>query len=441
MGRHPWPLVALVLLALVVRAGVLVLDAGALKDDPDAYRQLGENLAATGTLGFLPPLEKGPPAAIEPTAFRPPLYPLVVAAAALTGQLRLALGLFHGLFGAATCLIVYAVARRYLAPAFAALAGALAALDPLLVRHSLLVMTETLAALLVALALLAANDEHGLSPRRILLLGFILGLLAICRPVFLVAAAMLAIWLFIAQATWRKGARQSLLFAAAIGLVLGPWIARNWMHWRALIPGTTHGGYTLYLANNESFYAYLQQGAWGEVWRPEAAADRGDDSAERRAADALFLQRRAQFSQLRDEDERLADRQAYEWAWTTIRAEPGDFLQACVVRLGRFWQLVPHKTVAEERPRSRLLRYAIGLWYAGTLFLAAVGAARLKARWLSPPWIVLLLLAASLMLVHLLFWTNMRMRAPLQPGLALLAAIGANAFCGRFCRNSAPTLT
>jgi hypothetical protein len=41
-----------------------------------------------------------------------------------------------------------------------------------------------------------------------------------------------------------------------------------------------------------------------------------------------------------------------------------------------------------------------------------------------PPWLWATLLIASFATVHLVYWTDMRMRAPLTPALSLLAAIG-----------------
>ena len=52
----------------------------------------------------------------------------------------------------------------------------------------------------------------------------------------------------------------------------------------------------------------------------------------------------------RPRDELQADRQAYAEAWQTIRASPGMFLYACVVRVGRFWSPLPHQVTADETP-------------------------------------------------------------------------------------------
>ena len=168
-------------------------------------------------------------------------------------------------------------------------------------------------------------------------------------------------------------------------------------------------------------------GPWGSVWR----ADRFNADWDRR----------------RPRDELQADRLAYAEAWQTIRSEPGTFVYACLVRLGRFWSPLPHRVTADETPLHRLSRYAVALWYVVEFLLAAAWAVpnlpspacgrgaggegsagegttqRASAAYSvhpssfilhpSPSWLWGLLLVACLTAVHAVFWTDMRMRAPL----------------------------
>ena len=59
-------------LALVLRFGAVWLLRGQLTDDRDAYLAIAENLAAGRGYSSVPG---------EPTAYRPPLYPLILAPA------------------------------------------------------------------------------------------------------------------------------------------------------------------------------------------------------------------------------------------------------------------------------------------------------------------------------------------------------------------------
>ena len=86
-------LTGLILLTLLVRGGALVLSPHALEDDPDGYRAVAENLLEHGTFG------EGD----VPTAYRPPLYPLVLVPCLAAGPGgRAAIGLLHLALGVAT---------------------------------------------------------------------------------------------------------------------------------------------------------------------------------------------------------------------------------------------------------------------------------------------------------------------------------------------------
>ena len=143
----------------------------------------------------------------------------------------------------------------------------------------------------------------------------------------------------------------AFLFGALI--VLSPWAIRNQVQFGRPIITTTHGGYTLLLANNPEFYQWLRSGPWGSVW----------------GADGF----NAAWNQRKPADELQADRLAYAEAWQTICREPGTFVYACLVRLGRLWSPLPHQVVADETPLRRLSRYAVALWYVLEFLLAAVG--------------------------------------------------------------------
>ena len=131
--------------------------ARAPADDPDGYRRLAENLVEHGTFG----------AGGVPTAFRPPLYPwLLVPCVAMGPAGRVAIGVLHVLLGVGTVWVAYRLARRCRLGGWSWLAAGLVALDPILLGQSAVVMTETAATLLVALAMLCLGRERSSRPPR-----------------------------------------------------------------------------------------------------------------------------------------------------------------------------------------------------------------------------------------------------------------------------------
>jgi len=135
------------------------------------------------------------------------------------------------------------------------------------------------------------------------------------------------------------------------------------------------------------------------------------------------------------------DARAYQEAFQNIREEPAMFAYSCLVRVGRLWAVLPHQLSAAESPSRRAMRYAVAIWYAFELLLAAIGLWILKKQLLAKPWIWGLLLLVSFTGVHALYWTDMRMRAPLTSVIALLAAQAVVVLAQPSRRASAVTAT
>jgi hypothetical protein len=419
---------AVLFLALLIRGGVLLLTPGALAIDPDGYGRLAENLVEHGTYGV----------GETPTAFRPPLYPLLLTACvALSDHSRLAIGVLHVILGVATVWLVFVLGRWWgVRDRIAALAALLVACDPILLSQSTQVMTETPAAFLATAGLVALTwASQRPTVCRTMSAGAVLGLGALCRPTLLLwaiaADVVLCLQAWTAcrsdgthQLTAIGGAanrlRLPLAFALGAAIVLSPWTIRNQLQFGRPIVTTSHGGYTLLLANNPEFYQWLRSGAWGSVWHSD-----------------VF---NAEWDQRRPRDEVQADRLAYTEAWQNIHREPGTFVYACLVRIGRLWSPLPHQSVAEETPLRRLSRHAVAVWYVAEFLFVLLGVVW---HWLrnrendaasappsafplppSPSWLWGLLLVACLTAVHTAYWTDMRMRAPLMPVIALVAAVG-----------------
>src|SRR5689334_16962632 len=72
-------LAGLLLFTLIVRGGVLWAMRGNLQHDPDAYREIAENLLRYGEFAIGKPSPDDGVSKPVPTAYRPPLYPVVLS--------------------------------------------------------------------------------------------------------------------------------------------------------------------------------------------------------------------------------------------------------------------------------------------------------------------------------------------------------------------------
>ncbi len=420
----------LVMAAILPRAGLLWKQADNLSLDVDAYLGIAHNLADGN--GY------SSPGTSTPTAFRPPLYPIMLAGILKSGGGDAAIGLFHLLLGTWTVLLTFVVGSRLGLGRASFAAAAVVTLDPLLLRYTTLPMTETTFTFLVILLIAvsvpdAARDSvttqsvrH--SHFRRAMIGVIFGLCGLCRP---------TIWLFgLAAGGWwfcrtkRKRMIESAgecratfpwptLLAAA--LTVSPWLVRNLVVFGRPILTTTHGGYTLLLGNNPVFYREVVAGPWGTVWQEDSL---------RAWNETLEQEMAREVPPIKTEPDR--DRWMYRRAWRNITDDPGAFLRACWLRLRRFWNVAPLGPVRESVPL--VVRWAVAGFYVVITTGLILCLARLRvAEWRNG--MPLILLVLSFFVVHLLFWSNTRMRAPLIPAIALLSVRG---WCGQIARLGRP---
>lgn len=387
------PLFALV---LILRAAIpFVAHDGLRNRDPDGYWRLAKNLWKYDTFGT----------EYVPTAYRPPLYPILLAPAVALGENAwLAIAALHAVMGLLSLLLIWDLARD-LAPEAAWLAALLVAWDPILVRWSAEIMTETLATFLAILFWLwCMRAAKGVISA--LVTGIVTGMAALTRPTFLAVLPAAVLLAYFTARTRSRGVLYGGLLLLGSGVLLVPWWLRNERAFHRFVPATTHGGYTLYLGNNPEFYAHLDQHGWHRPWSSEQF-------------DRQVIERRHTATLSNEVDH---DRAEYALAWQAIRAAPLAFARACLFRLSRLWGAMPRSTSPEETVAAGIARWTIGGYYTAVLLLAVAGLAALLRHGPPADWLPGLLLLACFTLVHSVFWSDMRMRAPLVPVVAMLAA-------------------
>ncbi|MES2789441.1 MAG: hypothetical protein V4719_07455 [Planctomycetota bacterium] len=439
--RHWCLMLAVCSVALIARLTMWSAFRARLNVDIDAYLEIARHLAAGDSFSM------GQPP--HPTAYRPPLYPLLIAAIFQCGGTTTTLGLIQVVLGTITAGLTLRIGQLLNLGCASYAAAAFVALDPLLLQYTSLPMTETLCAALVALwcwVVLEFPAGWNVSPgapattRQVprpgppLLHGICFGLICLCRPGFLAAVGLAGVWLVAVTAeNWRSGVGRQKIWSNAIvavwtviglAVVLAPWVVRNALIVGKGTPATTHGGYTLLLANNPVFYQEVIEQPWGTVWQG-ASLNRWQGELETQMAAAG----------IRPADEVSRDRWMYQKAWSHIRATPASFLRACVWRGIRFWDLAPWKVPTGA---SKILFWGTAIFYGLISCGMLLGLARLSAvEW--RVWSMLLLLPLTLWLTHLVYWTDMRMRAPVVPILALLAARGVRSLAQGTQRNQQAT--
>lgn len=423
---RPGPILGVLLLAVATRAIALV-KFHELRGDPDGYRAVAENLVAGKGFGFpQPPYIQG-----APSAYRPPLYPLLLAPAiALAGDRQQATQLFIGamqlVFGVASVGFVVLAGRNLgLGRAASLAAGTLMALDPLLIYSTGLVMTEATATFLVSLLIWLSSRAAGLGAR--FASGLVFGLCCLCRPTFWAFGMLVAVGWVARRVVEQRGIAGSTAPAlrencvsgltVVLGLLLAvtPWVARNAISMGQPILTTTHGGYTLLLPHNPVYTQEVIESETGNAWNGESLTAWQNELEREMSLESPPIGYRQETPAI----ELARDRWMSRRAWHYICERPVIACRAGLTLLRRFWGIAP--STAEAQPITAVARWSIGAFYSVQFALMLVGLYRLRRNDWSAWWPLAALLI-SFTVVHALYWADMRMRAPIVPAIALFAA-------------------
>lgn len=238
-GFLRWALV-IGLAALVVRVLVILLVDPRVPEvgDASAYHLLANNLADGH--GYIRPFDLAKFGRVVPTAEYPPLFPAFLSVFARLGARSVeAQRLVMAVVGTATVVLVTFLGRRAGGVATGLVAGALAAVYPMLFLAEATLMSESLFVFLVTGALVlayAAADHPGLL--RFVALGAVLGLATLTRAEAILLAVFLVVplvWRLRDASIWRRIGMGALVFAVA-GVVVVPWSVRNARVFNEFVP-------------------------------------------------------------------------------------------------------------------------------------------------------------------------------------------------------------
>jgi 4-amino-4-deoxy-L-arabinose transferase-like glycosyltransferase len=244
--------------ALFFAALVLRLCAAFVLRDPDARPDSSscgadcvefESLARQVAQGNGYSTESG-----QPTAFRAPGFPLLVAGIySLAGFRPWVAYVAFAVIGGLAVVLTWLCARRLLPGLAAAAAGIMAALYLPHVYFASLYYSENLSALSLAVVALSSVVylERG-SWWQVLVAGIALGVSILARPfAILLAPPLIAIFLVYGPGRRITRAAASALLLAGTGAIVAPWALRNLEVLESPVFGSTNGGSTFYGGNND----------------------------------------------------------------------------------------------------------------------------------------------------------------------------------------------
>lgn len=343
---------------------------------------------------------------VHPSAYRPPGYPLLLAAAYLVSNGSvLGMRLVGVLALAGSVWLAYLLGWRAHSRTAGALASLIVACYPLLVYTATTLYPQVPALCLLLLQIelaLRATTATGVAPARYrwtctVLAGFAGGLLALTVPTYGPSAVAVIIWL-----AWRhrrpvdrRSTYQVLaVMTVAVAVLPAAWAVRNAVELHALVPVSTNTGVNLLLGNSE----HVTPGS-GRA---------SDISNYTQRAAALHLDEVAQ--------NQYYTQEALGW----IAAHPGKAATLYLGKVGNTFSFRNELATPGQDDTTKDLLSALTYYPLLTLALVRVLLVR---RWSQHPVEKLLVgLVIANILLQALFFTRLRFRVPLDALTILLAA-------------------
>jgi len=369
--------------------------------------------------GYADPFANAFLAHTGPTAWLPPLYPLLMAAifrifGVYTHASAWVLLTIQSAFSAATALATWEIAARCFSRRVALWSAWLWVLYPAAMQYAVrwpweMTITTALFAFTLVLALrMRAIGSEVQAPRtsnpeprtlQLLLFGLLWALIALSNSTLLIFLPVCGLWILLphlgAPSKLRLGGILHLLIAPTLSALLflaciAPWTIRNWQAFHAFIPLRGNLGAELYMGNGPGSNGLLM-----EYYHPFQAPEQ--------------LRLYASLGEVRYVAQRGALARAY------IAAHPAHFAANVVRRIFFFWIGVPHPSdEAWYNEAGRTLNFAF-LSVAGLLGLALALRRRIPAAGLFAWAFLLLPIPYYLITVHA------RFRHPLEPLICILA--------------------
>jgi 4-amino-4-deoxy-L-arabinose transferase-like glycosyltransferase len=341
------------------------------------------------------------PVGTGPTAWLPPLFPLMIAMCfklfgVYTSLAAWSVLALDCLFSAATSPAVYEIGARCFNRRVAIWSGWIWALYPAAMQYAVKWVWEmTLTAMLFSWVLVLALRVRGAgsdeaNPQRLsrwLLFGFLWGLIALCNPALCLFLPVCGVWMLLGARDLKRAFRMAVASGLLFFACLVPWTWRNWKVFHTWIPVRGNFGVELYLGNTP---AALGLG-WG------ISIDSQPD-----------LKRYAAIGEVAYVKEHKA------MAMANIKSDPKHFLRLTIKRAYFFWAGVPHPF-----GKSSFLEYIREFNYGFASITGLLGLALAWKRGI-PAARLFAWAFALLPLTYYAVTSGARFRHPLEPLIVVL---------------------
>lgn len=276
-------------------------------------------------------------------SYMPPLYTLLLAVCLRWGpDAGTLLGVVQAILGSLAAVFVCLLGERVASHRVGVMAGLGTALYPPLIIQTARPFSMTLHGfLLTGLVVLVLGLLQAPNLLRAGGVGFAIGLLALSRSSMLGVAAIVVVWLWLNRHRVPSWDRLGIAVVAVAGLVVLPWVVRNYViHGRPLL--STNGGHTFWNGNNP-----FTTGSSLDAYIDKANAYTGLNIDPRLGVDGIIELRpyplpRQVLPQVTRLSEVELDAALHAAGLAFIRENPGDWLRLLLAKVVSFWWFRPN---------------------------------------------------------------------------------------------------
>lgn len=332
-------------------------------------------------------------------SFKPPLYPLFLAAIYATlGRNFLVVGIIQAFLGTLTCLIVFRIGKIIFDEKIGLISALMLALYPYGIFQGIRITDTTLFVFLTTLSILYLYKiTQKPTIRNNIISGITIGLAVLCRPSIVPFIPFIALWLGISffHNKTRTLKTIAIVFAFVILTVL-PWTIRNYLVLGQPVLFGTNGGYTFWQANNQFTEKYIRMRSdldpiafnEGINWR-----EKGIHGLSEVEQDRWFYREGIKF----------------------IYDHPFDFIKLSGLKFLSLWNWYLYPS-SESKLKNAFYTFS----YGPMLILAIVGMMLTYDRWKKT--LLLLFLFFSFTILYVIFYGKTIYRFPLDPFLFIFSA-------------------
>lgn len=178
----------------------------------------------------------------EPTAIRPPIYPLFLAGIyTFLGNNVKSVQITQGCILSLVCIIIFYLGRNIFDLKTGYIASGVAAAYPLLIYPSYDLLSEALLIFLFSLTILFVLKSNE-NKYYLISAGVFLSLSVLTKPTVLFALPFFLVYIIINKKGTQKRLAHISMFLVAFLIIFIPWTTRNYLIFRSFIPMSSNGG-------------------------------------------------------------------------------------------------------------------------------------------------------------------------------------------------------